>query len=326
MNTQISFILQNDVLIVSTQKGVYQCLISDKRFGKLKEAIANQDEALIDSLMKTQSSQSSKKQLLPKFGCHLSDDGTLLYNGEEVDNVIANKIRDYIDLDLPHEPLMRFMENLMDNPSKRSVDQLYSFLEHKNLPITDDGCFLAYKAVRSTLYDKHSNTILNEIGSVISVPRNKVDDNPQNHCSHGLHCGSLEYIKWFARDGDKILVVKVNPKNVVSIPSDHSCTKLRTCEYTVLSYYDKPLSSLYSPSEVENFRYEKDDEFSYDDNNEKSYNNSYDELEECSDFICKNGKLWKEQSCKHPNVPNPTEHEKSVSNWQKRDASGRFCK
>src|SRR3990167_7995736 len=227
--------------------------------------------------------------------------------------------------------MLQFMSNLMENPSKRAVDQLYSFLEHKNLPVTEDGCFLAYKAVRSTLLDKHSGTILNEVVSVISIPRNKVDDEPNNHFSYGLHCGSMEYVKYFAHGDDKILVVKVNPRDVVSIPSDHNCTKLRTCQYEVVSFYDKLLSSNYSPSEPENYRYDDDDEYDdeYDgDDGDIGGNDGggYEDPEEAADLLYKNGKLWKEVKLERGNVVDPEAHTKTVNKWQqRRDTNGRFC-
>ena len=57
---------------------------------------------------------------------------------------------------LPFEPLVKLFENLMKNISYQTRTQLYDFLEHKNLPITEDGCFLAYKAVNSDYKDKYS--------------------------------------------------------------------------------------------------------------------------------------------------------------------------
>ena len=69
-------------------------------------------------------------------------------------------------------------------------------------------------------------------------------------CSTGLHVASLKY----ARDcyGGQVLVVcKVNPKNVISVPIDYSGMKMRTCEYTVLEVLEdvsKPLvAPVYTP-------------------------------------------------------------------------------
>ena len=144
------------------------------------------------------------------------------------------------------EHFEKFWENLEKNPSAKSVEELTQFLDYKELPITEDGCFLAYKGVLSDYYSVHGNTstkviqgtvdsngkIYNGIGEVIEVRRRDVDDDRDAHCSYGLHCGSLEYARGFAT---KIIVVKVNPADVVSVPSDCSCQKCRVSKYEVVS-------------------------------------------------------------------------------------------
>jgi len=53
------------------------------------------------------------------------------------------------------KPLVNFMTNLMNNPSKTSIDELYLFLEATGLPITSDGHFIAYKIVRDDYTSIH---------------------------------------------------------------------------------------------------------------------------------------------------------------------------
>ena len=125
----------------------------------------------------------------------------------------------------------------MANPSRRAVNELYSFLSHKNLPITDSGTFLAYKSVRSDYTDHHTGEFSNALGSVLEMPRNAVCDNAGQGCSDGFHAGSLQYASSFGGDGSVLLIVEIDPADVVSIPSDCSCQKLRTCKYKVVSLY-----------------------------------------------------------------------------------------
>jgi len=140
--------------------------------------------------------------------------------------------------------MVKFLENLMQNPSARGVSETYWFLENYGLPITDDGCFLAYKAVRSDYTDIYSGKFLNSVGSVVSMPRNMVDDNYGVDCSKGLHVGALDYVVGYGHfvkgevrsaNGNRLLIVKVNPKDVVSVPKYEGHTKMRVCEYTVAS-------------------------------------------------------------------------------------------
>ena len=157
---------------------------------------------------------------------------TLYWDGEEFNGTIAVRMITMLQEGFTIEPLVKFMENLLENPSKRSVDELYGFLEKNNLPITPDGHFLAYKRVREDYKDCHSGTMDNSPGRVVSMPRYKVDDNQNNTCSEGLHFCSEGYLKHFG--GARTVIVKINPRDVVSIPNDYNQTKGRTCRYEVI--------------------------------------------------------------------------------------------
>lgn len=173
-------------------------------------------------------------------------DGVVYYNGEIVNNAVVDAIFDYQSMGLPISPIVNFLENLLKNPSKNSIDQLWKFVEHHKLPLTEDGCLLAYKAVRSTYMDKYSNTIDNSIGKVITMNRSKISDDPNYHCAAGLHVGGLKYSGpegWYSSNGDICVIVKVNPKDVVCVPHDHDATKVRVCEYEVVKDYCKILKS-----------------------------------------------------------------------------------
>ena len=122
------------------------------------------------------------------------------------------------------EPMIKFLDNLMENPSKKSVDELYSFLEYGNLPITPDGCFLAYKGVTTDFKDCHTRSFDNSVGAINEMPRNQVNDDPNAACSVGFHVGTFNYARGF---GQETTIVKVDPADAVSVPHDHSCEKLR---------------------------------------------------------------------------------------------------
>jgi hypothetical protein len=139
----------------------------------------------------------------------------------------------------PVEPMVNFMENLMSNPSKRAVEELYAFLEKGNLPITADGCFLAYKKVRNDYLDIHSGTMDNSVGKTVEMERNEVDDDKDRTCSTGLHFCSLDYLNHFGSQDSRTVVLKINPRDVVSIPADYHSTKGRACRYEVIDEINK---------------------------------------------------------------------------------------
>ena len=156
----------------------------------------------------------------------------LFWRGAEMHNALTTRMISMLQEGFPVEPLVLFMENLMSNPSKRAVDELYGFLEKNNLPITPDGHFLAYKKVRSDYMDCHSGTFDNSVGKVCEMERNQVDDDKDRTCSAGLHFCSQEYLNHFG--GEHTMILKINPRDVVSIPSDYNNSKGRCSRYEVI--------------------------------------------------------------------------------------------
>lgn len=72
----------------------------------------------------------------------------------------------------------------------------------------------------------------NYLGAVVEMPRDKVDSNGYTECSVGLHVGTYGYASSFV--GDMMALVKVNPRDVVSVP-EYDYSKLRACRYTVVA-------------------------------------------------------------------------------------------
>jgi len=167
-------------------------------------------------------------------------DGLVTYAGEEIHNIVVDRILNFIKNGLPYEPLVKFLDKLMQNPSRRAVNELYKFLEHKKMPLTPDGDFLAYKSVRADFKDWYSGEHDFSIGQVREMARNQVCDNADVGCSAGYHAGSEEYAKSF-NGGGNLVIVKINPADVVSVPTDCECQKLRASRLEVVALYRKAL-------------------------------------------------------------------------------------
>ena len=137
-----------------------------------------------------------------------------------------------VENDFPLDGFKNFILNLANNPSAASREELHGFLEACSLPITDDGHFLAYKKVGTNYRDCHTGTIDNSIGQIVEMPREKVNPNRDETCSHGLHVCSRSYLSFFT--GSHVMICKINPKDVVSVPSDYDNAKMRVCRYEVI--------------------------------------------------------------------------------------------
>jgi hypothetical protein len=184
-------------------------------------------------------------------------DGNLYVFGDPVHSTLATRVISFLEHGLDCVHLFKFILKLNLNPSKRAVDELYTFLEHRALPITDNGNFLAYKAVRADYTDKHTGKFLNTIDAVLEMSRNKVDDDKNVGCSYGFHAGTVEYAKDFmSRDGH-LMIVEINPADVVSIPTDCQFQKLRTCKYKVVGEYEIDLTD---PLYASRFETDQDDD------------------------------------------------------------------
>jgi hypothetical protein len=171
------------------------------------------------------------------------------YGNYELKGFVIDKLLEFLRSGAKDaQPILNFIEKLMFNPSKNSVDQLYTFLSYKSLPLTETGNIIGYKGVDTDFYSKHGNKntivitgavdangrILNKIGETIEVARNSVDDNKDNHCSHGLHIGSYDYAKDWAGNDGHLMMVEFNPSDAVSVPTDCNFQKLRVSKYKVI--------------------------------------------------------------------------------------------
>jgi len=226
------FLIQGNNIVVVIGNKSHTVSKTHLTYTTVLEAIKAQDWDLVKDIIEP------KKVVLNYGKGNVSVHGEqLFWKGKPLHNSMASRMIQMLQDGFPIEPMVNFMENLYTNPSKRSVDELYNFLEKSQLPITPDGHFLAYKKVRANYFDCHSGTMDNSVGKIVEMERNEVDDNKDRTCSAGLHFCSLGYLNHFG--GEKIMIVKINPADVVSIPSDYNDTKGRACRYEVIGELNK---------------------------------------------------------------------------------------
>jgi len=240
MNKPIPYIVQgNNVVLVIDNESYNINRDSHSNYHKILEAIRTGEWDTIKDLIdvgKTITNYSKGKLSIVN--------GELFWDGRVFHNSLAKRIIAMYEQGFEINPMINFMDNLMSNPSYRAVEELYGFLEKNTLPITPDGCFMAYKRVKTlgngNFVDYYTGKISNNVGDTVTMERNAVNDDKDATCSAGLHFCSLSYLTQSGyADGGIILLVKINPKDVVSIPSDYNDQKGRCCAYTVEAIHGK---------------------------------------------------------------------------------------
>ncbi|MCE3285930.1 MAG: hypothetical protein K0R70_2186, partial [Steroidobacteraceae bacterium] len=183
------------------------------------------------------------------------------FDGDEVHGTLVDTILRFMAEGEDFGPLVKFFENVAANPNDHSREQLYDWLlaqqrKDGGVTIDEDGMLVAYKGVRrdgdgslvsgwagKAIVDgvEVEGHIPNKIGSVIEMPRTQVVHDPASACSRGLHVGTFAYAKGYARGA--LLRVSVNPRDVVSVPTEAGGEKVRVCRYVVEDIITEPVSN-----------------------------------------------------------------------------------
>jgi len=256
--------------------------IGTSEYDAVKQAIKDGKRELLPSIL-IEKQEKLKKAVKNVDGFEIHQDTCVVMidvGGGELRQLpaeLAARIMKYAQEDLPLSDLRNFAKNMFQNPSNRSLISLFRFLEANHFTLTSDGCFIAYKGVQDNFTDYRTGKFDNSIGNVVKITRNMVDENIEQTCSYGLHVASYKYAHNFG-NGNTVVEVKVNPRDVVAVPLNETDEKMRVCEYKVIgsSYVERTeirtddYGALYSP--LSGNEYEDDDDD--DDIDDDDYNNT----------------------------------------------------
>ena len=232
---KFTFIAAANTIVIVLKGRKIQFTRENKNFDEIKECIRNGDEDGVLAIVDIGDS------VIPEYSKGLfrvdRNNETIIdiETNTPLNKVLSTRIVEWAKEGFPFEPLLKFHRKVQRNPSTQSANELYQFLEANLIPITDDGNFVAYKKVTTVgknLLDSHSRTINNNVGNIVSIPREKVNPDRNQTCSYGLHVGAWEYVSSFT--GDTVIEVEVEPQDVVSVPTDYKAQKMRVCRYKVL--------------------------------------------------------------------------------------------
>ena len=202
-----------------------------KNFSLVRERVSNMDFTSIEDLMVEGIRIANWSAGAFKF-----KDNHLVWEHGTLPQGLKARMETCVKEGVVPKNLMRFWEILQMNPDSNSVKQLFRFLRHNDVSIGSSGFIYAYKGVNNDYTDQHSGTFINKPGNMFIMARNQVENDPDVACKDGYHVGSMEYVKDF---GSRVVLVRVHPKDVVSVPKDHNTTKMRCCRYEVIADWEK---------------------------------------------------------------------------------------
>jgi len=228
----VTAFVNGEMLVASSQthsnlNDIVQRLFEDKTEGI--EFLFSQEKAVTDSFKRV----SERVQV---------KNGEVYFDGDVVHNALSDHMLDLIQQGGDVSSLVAFWEKVAQNPSEHSRNQLFEWLRRHKFTITADGDILAYKGLRRDGSSIHAGPgivdgvemnghLPNKEGSVMEIARSTVVADSFVGCAAGLHVGTYEYASSF---GHGVTVeVFVNPRDVVSVPTDCNAQKVRVCRYKV---------------------------------------------------------------------------------------------
>lgn len=218
-------------ITVNYRNSTYTILSSDKDFEAVKSLIKDSNYDELEKFL-------NKPKMIALFGAGDIEvfNECVYYKGQQLHGVIVDKILEFIAEDFPYEPIARFLDNSQDCVK---ADELYLFLEsNESMPITEDGAFLAYRKVDECYMSYHKNPDgthnRNLVGDIVTMPAEKCQIDRDVTCAEGLHFCSKIYLPNYFGNSGRVMLVKIFPQDVISIPSDYNNAKGRCCKYEVV--------------------------------------------------------------------------------------------
>ncbi|AXH49278.1 RIIB lysis inhibitor [Streptomyces phage Blueeyedbeauty] len=234
---------------------MYSATDSHPNYERIKELCEAGDESVVELFDLSFTAQRRFERLSERVSI---TSGRIYFDGEEVDNALTQQVVRFINEGVEDfKPLVLFFEKVQTNPNSHSQEQLYRWLKDRAFTINQDGNIVAYKGVKKVTADhqyesishgtamvdgvEHTGGIPNPLGAVVEMPRSEVQHNPAVGCHTGLHAGTWNYASGFAQGA--VLTVEINPRDVVSVPTDCQDQKMRVCRYTVTGVTEQELGS-----------------------------------------------------------------------------------
>lgn len=177
--------------------------------------------------------------------------GQVYFDGDVVNDALTEQILRFVESGVEDwYPLVAFFEKVAQNPNEHSREQLFRWLAKHNFTLTEEGDIVGYKSVQADFGSIHTGPAIvdskpvnghvpNLPGSTIEMARSSVQFDPSVSCASGLHVANWDYATTWTTYGH-IMEIHVNPRDVVSVPTDSGDSKVRVCRYYVAGEVTEP--------------------------------------------------------------------------------------
>lgn len=194
-------------------------------------------------------SKQTTRFLAEVDGLTLERDGnTLTLDGEPTPSGMGRRVIKMLEAGASPKPLVRFIEKLRKNPDPRVREQLFDFLQLNDFYIDADGNIVAWKKVTrkedGTLVDIWTKSLDYTPPRTVTMPRDSVEADPNKACAPGLHFATWDFTQSYM--GIDIVELRVNPKDVVSVPNSHR-DKGRACTFHIERELSRAEASMTKP-------------------------------------------------------------------------------
>lgn len=246
-------------------------LVADENHPNIKailDKVTSQDESALVELF--DATVAAAVRFEPLSETISVANGRVYVDGDEIDDVYAEQIVRFIREGHDFNPLVKFLEKVYTNNNEHTRKNLSRWLSATGgFTIDDDGDIRGYKGLKSDFGSIHhgpaivdgvsvNGSVPNKVGSVIEMARSMVQHNPSVGCSTGLHVGTWGYAQGFSQGA--VAEVKVNPRDVVSVPTDCNDSKMRVSRYKVVRAVSQPTLSAYTNEDYEDY---DDEDYDY---------------------------------------------------------------
>lgn len=126
--------------------------------------------------------------------------GKVRFKNKVITNDLTKRLLHLHDTNEDVGPLTKFLENTQMNPALGVLDSFFIFLKRAGMPITQDGHFIAYKIVDAEL-------LSSSIGKICENKAGSLDFYASPYFPEGI------------KSSERIQVLKINPKDVVFMPT-----------------------------------------------------------------------------------------------------------